>query len=233
MAEVDTLNQAVTKSQDNSVEEFTARASQKVQLDIDDAPFLFVEEEKPQAPAPVSTTLPDLEEKPAENDEELAEKKRRKKRLLIIGGISTAALLLLLALGLWFSNSPPPTPTPTVGGPEPTVIVVPSTKSPTETAFYKIEFAPFMIEQRKGDEINFLQARFAGLSTSEKVIKEAKEKQLILRDSIYYFLRNKPYEQLLDPASAESIKHDLQDIVNGALSQGKLDDILLENYLIK
>ena len=37
----------------------------------------------------------------------------------------------------------------------------------------------------------------------------------------------------MNPENAMTIKQDLQDIVNGILTQGKMDDILLVNYIIK
>ncbi len=204
--------------------DFAAQAAQKVQLDIDDAPFLHTPEE---APPPVLSDDPlpvmDVEEEPLPSG-------ARKKRLVVGGIIAGVVLVAIAAAAWWFWGTPPPAGP---ARPEPTVIVVPSPQSVTGTPQYKIEFAPFMVEQRDGDEVHFLQARFAGISQSEEVINEAKNKQLVLRDSIYYYLRNKTHEYLVDPANALTIKQDLQDIVNGSLSLGKMDDILLVNYIIK
>lgn len=224
MAEVDTQEKT---GNPESLGAFAAKANQKVQLDVDDAPFLLPEEETPPVPAPSSLPVMGKKDKPDKN----AGKAKISKKKLIIGG--SAGILVLLALVVaawWFLWGSPPTD---VSKPEPTVIIVPSPKSAAGPPQFKIEFAPFMVEQHDGKEVHFLQARFTGISFSEVAIHEAKKKQLILRDSIYYYLRNKTHQYLVNPDNAMTIKQDLQDIVNDTLTQGKMDDILLVNYVMK
>lgn len=225
--EADTLEQAQADAGSLKMGDFAVQAGQKVQLDIDDAPFLIEPEETP--PPPVVRHEASLSMNEA--DDEAAAKRARRKRLMIGGGIGLVVLVLVAVGIFWFVRGTAPVATPAL--PEPTVIVVPSPKSVAGPPQYKIEFAPFMVEQRENGEVHFLQARFAGISGLEAVIQEARNKQLVLRDSIYYYLRNKTHQYLVNPENAMAIKQDLQDIVNGILTQGKMDDILLVNYIIK
>lgn len=207
--------------------DFAVQASQKVQLDIDDAPFLLAIDDTP--PPPVARSAESTDVATTEGGED--QKRARKKKMLLAAAGGVVVVLLLAAVAVWWFVGSPPPDLPVQ--PEPTVIVVPSPKSVTGPQEYKIDFAPFMVEQRNGNGVHFLQARFAGTSKSEVVIKEAENKRLVLRDSIYYYLRNKTHQYLVDPANALVIKQDLLDIVNGSLTQGKMDDILLVNYIIK
>lgn len=90
-----------------------------------------------------------------------------------------------------------------------------------------------MVEQRTGDTVHFLTTNFTAVTGDEAVSAEARSKMLVLRDAVYYYLRNKTHEYLVDPANSLTIKRDLTDILNGYLSKGKLDDVLLENYVVK
>lgn len=228
MADADTLEKAQPDTGALKMGDFAVQASQKVQLDIDDAPFLLTPEEETPPPALREDDLPAAEG----DDEEAAQKRARKKQLLLRGAAGVIVLMVVGAAVWWFFFS---TPSATIAPaqPEPTIIVVPSPKTVAGPPEFKIEFAPFMVEQRDGNEVHFLQARFTGISQSEAVIREAQNKRLVLRDSIYYYLRNKTHQYLVDPANTMTIKQDLLDIVNGSLSQGKMDDILLVNYITK
>lgn len=207
--------------------DFAVQASQKVQLDIDDAPFLMAFDDIP-ALASSSGSLPAV----AEVSEEESRKQARKKRIIQLCAIGLL-VILIAAIAFWYfvlSSTPPPTAPSLV---EPTVIVVPSPKSTAGPVEFKIEFAPFMVEQHDATTVRFLQARFTGISRDEGTMVEARAKALVLRDAIYYYLRNKKHEYLTDSVNTPTIKQDLLDIVNGCLTQGKMEDILLVNYIMK
>lgn len=207
--------------------DFAVQASQKVQLDIDDAPFLMAFDDAP-ALASSSGSSPAAVEM-SEGD---ARKQARKKKIIKMCAIGIL-VILIAAFVVWYfvlSSTPPPTEPSQV---EPTVIVVPSPKSLAGPVEFKIEFAPFMVEQRDATTVRFLQARFTGIAKDEGTMVEARAKALVLRDAIYYYLRNKKHEYLVDSANTPTIKEDLLDIVNGCLTQGKMEDILLVNYIMK
>lgn len=222
MAEVALKEKVLPDTEALSVKDFAGQADRKVQLDIDDAPFLASPEEE-ALPAPTEERLPDF------SGEEEPVPKSRKKKVFLLGIVG-----LLLAAGVagywYFFLQPPPPVTAKV---EPTVIVVPSPEEITGPASFNVAFVPFMVEQRTGDTVHFLTTNFTAVTGDEAVSAEARSKMLVLRDAVYYYLRNKTHEYLVDPANSLTIKRDLTDILNGYLSKGKLDDVLLENYVVK
>ncbi len=222
MADVGMKEHVQVDTEALSLSEFAGQAGRKVQLDIDDAPFLDTpEEETPPAPGDAGSSR-------AEAAEADVPKASRAKRFLVPGA---GLVLLLLGAAVWFLffRTPPPAET----GPEPVVVVVPSPEEITGPAGFNVVFAPFMVEQRVDGEVRFLNTNFTAVTTDEAVSAEARSKILILRDAVYYYLRNKTHEYLIDPDNSLTIKQDLTDILNGYLSKGKLDDVLLENYIMK
>lgn len=222
---METLEKAQPDTGALTVGEFASQASQKVQLDIDDAPFLMDFDETP---------LPAVQEAsstPAVVDEEARPKKFWQKRpfQIAIGGGTILLIVLAVALYFWLSQPPPVTITEI----PPTVIVVPSAQKLAGTNDFIFPFEPFMVEHRETDTVRFLKATFTLVTKSDQVVAEAKSKLLILRDAIFYYLRNKTHEYLIDPDNALTIKQDLLDIVNGYLVKGKAEDVLLENYILQ
>lgn len=226
------------KEQSNTTELQSSEATvqnknQKVQLDIEDAPFLLDSEEE-------AVPLKDTEEKVQSSENRILSKnqdqseihrqrKLSKQKILAV----TLSIILIIFIIIWFLffQSAQPLEEPTL--PEPTVVIVPSPEQITGPQEYKITFEPFTVAQFSGNIIKFLEATFVGISKDEKVIKESKSKELVLRDAIYYYLSNKTHGYLIDPKNTLVIKQDLLDIVNGYLVSGKMEDILLENYIVK
>ena len=225
MSQVDLLEKAQPDTGSLSVGDFASQASQKVQLDIDDAPFLMDFEEAPLPATQEDAPLPSLdveEEKP---------KKIWQKRPFQIAVGGGFLLLLLLAAGLYFwLNRPPEVPVQEI---PPTVVVVPSQQTLAGTSDFLFPMEPFMVEQRDETTVRFLKASFTLVSGNSQLVDEAKSKLLILRDAIFYYLRNKTHEYLIDPINAMTIKQDLLDIVNGYLVKAKAEDLLIENYIMK
>ena len=93
----------------------------KVELDLDDAPFLTE-----QAPPPAKK-----EDAPLQTTEE-APPPNKKKKLIIIAAAAALVVVLVAAAAIWWfvlRTPPPPPPEPV----KPEVIVVPTPKTPTAT----------------------------------------------------------------------------------------------------
>lgn len=205
-----------------TVGQFAGRASQKVQLDIDDALFLdVVEEDALPAPVDKAATLDDTPPPPL---------KLWQRRPVQIGAGVVLLLILGFAAYLYFMATPTPPP---AAVDEPTIVVVPSPKSISGEEEYQVTFAPFMVEQRENDQVHFLQARLTAVTRSREAADESKGKMLVLRDAMFYYLRNKTHQYLVEPGSAPTIKQDLLDVVNGYLGKGKIDSFLFENYILQ
>ena len=204
----------------------------KVQLDIDDAPFLQEAETPPPPPPQTDQVDEQLEISPPPAEDKAANKK---KKLIII---SAAMLILLLAGGgggtlWWFVLRTPPSPLPA-----PQTVVVPSTPKDTAPADFLIPLAPFWLElpgdsPRDKGKIFFLVCKFTAIAKSEAVIQEAQNKITVIRDALYFYLKNKNYDFLTDPSNTQTIKNDLTSVINGYLAGGKVDDMLFERYLTK
>lgn len=212
----------------------------KVELDIDDAPFLEEEPEPEPEPEPVA---PAPEKAPAKKTEEKTEKKpsfikrfidklRSDKKLLFltVGGL---AILLVVPPVLFFllsgEDAPPPPPPPPVQQ-APVEKVEPVRAEPSEHLF---PMEPFLVE-RKGSEgeIRFLRCAFTIVTGEQRIQQEMTLKKIVLRDAIYYYLHNKPLTFLLDNDTTSTIKVDLISVINEHLTLGKIDDLLIEDYFI-
>ena len=223
---------AQAKSASDSIEIAAGSSSilPKVQLDIDDAPFLREPEPKKPPPPPEDDKADLLPEAPAQP----ADDRAAKKKLRII---AVALLALLLAGGggaLWWFvlREPPPLPQ------TPQVVVVPTSPKDAAPTDFLISFEPFWLElssssPRNKDKIFFLVCKFTAISKSESVTQEAQNKSIVIRDALYFYLKNKNYEFLTDPGNTQTIKNDLTSVINGYLSGGKVDDVLFERYLSK
>lgn len=197
----------------------------KVELDLDDAPFLRAEEEA--TPAPVEEAIN------AAPDADAAEKARRKKkRLLILAGAALGLIILLAVAAWWFFFRTPPPPPPEA--PKPDVIVVPSTPADASQPDIAAGFEPFIVPVTGADgKTNFLVCQFTAISKDQTIARELGQKIIPLRDAIYFYLRGKDANFLLDARNGAGIKSELLSVFNDYLTQGKLEDIVFESYLSK
>lgn len=210
----------------------SAPSNGKVELDLDDAPFLMDDEE----PEPEPEAPPDAESAPADA-EALPEGKKRLnfKALLkdkrVLAGAGSAFILLGVAAFFLFSSPAEETPPP----PEPEQQATEEApKEPAKPTEYYIRWEPFWVEFTDSEgNVRFLVCRFAGMTTNETLKMEAEAKQLVLRDTIYYYLTHKDKEFLGNTANAEALKRDILAVVNQYLSSGQIDQVLLEDYVIK
>ena len=203
----------------------------KVELDLDDAPFLMDDEEPEAEPGP----QPEAESLPADAAALPPAKKRLNVKALlkdkrVLAGAGSALILLGVAAFFLFSSPseepPPPEPEPQTTEEAP--------KEPAKPTEYYIRWEPFWVEFTDSEgNVRFLVCRFAGMTTNETLKMEAEAKQLVLRDTIYYYLTHKDKEFLGNTANAEALKRDILAVVNQYLSSGQIDQVLLEDYVIK
>ncbi|MBQ7585414.1 MAG: flagellar basal body-associated FliL family protein [Desulfovibrionaceae bacterium] len=197
----------------------------KVELDIEDAPFLKNEPESAKSES----------EKSAEDaaNQEAQAKKKKKKRLIIIGAGAVLAIVMgVVAFFLLSGPSTPPPPPPVEETTKPNVVVVPSTPQVKIIPDVVRNFDLFIVPVgNSASDTKFLVCKFSTVSKSPAINSEIDHKMLVLRDAVYFYLRGKPAEYLLDSANAGEIKHDLVNILNDYLQRGKLEDVLLDNFL--
>ncbi len=193
----------------------------KVELDLDDAPFLMDDTDEPN--------LPEKAEAPAVPQEaETAAADSKKKKLLMLAGGGLLSLVVLGAAAWWFFVPPPPAP----DAPKPEVIVVPSKPAVPAKLEYVKEFAPFLVERPDGKGgSRFLICKFSALTKVPNLDKEMDQKMLSLRDALYYYLRSTDNDFLMAPENVQTIKKELTSVLNNYLTQGQIEDVLFERYL--
>lgn len=209
--------------------EVSKKAESKVALDIEGADFL--KEIEPEAPPPsLKGVNADGTLALSEEDQELAQKKK-KKIVMASGGI----LLILIAFAVWWFGirTPSPPPPPPL---EPEIVVVPSQETLAQSApkEYIVHFAPYWIPlpDGQGGDV-FLVCTFAIVTGNINLKQEVENKIITLRDAVYYYLINKPYQFLTDATNVRTIKRDLDSVFSGYLTTGKIDGLLFEGYISK
>ncbi|WP_029894451.1 flagellar basal body-associated FliL family protein [Desulfohalovibrio reitneri] len=200
------------------------RALQKVELDLDDAPFLEEEEKEEE---------PEEAEAPAEEGVE-EEKKRRlpallanKKVLILLAVILLAVIGLLLYFLLRPAEPPPPPPEKTPVQEEP------AEKAPEEPEPVTVRMEPFWVEKTDlNGKVRFLHIQFALEVQGGEAEREIRDKKLVLRDAVYYYLVNKEFAFLADTENLELLKRDVLSVVNKFLGN-QPENLLIEQYLVQ
>jgi len=206
-----------------------SRGAQKVELDLEDAPFLEEEEEvKPETPKPkadIGLEQPKEEKKPLFAG---------RKKLIIIGA---AALLVLVAAALavkflFFKgkSSPPPDKAEQSAPKE----SAPAAEAPApEKPEFQVHMDPFWVEQKSGDDVRFLIVRILLGTREEGIAKEFQAKIMPARNAIFYYLKNKDVQFLADEDNAEKLRHELLLVINQYVTDGKFETLLFEEYVVK
>ncbi len=196
----------------------------KVELDLDDAPFLEEEEEEEEeeTPEPVAEAE-ESEEEPKKGAAALL----KDKRFLIGAGAGALLVVALLIILLWPASEPPPPPP--MPEPEQTA------KAPEpEKPEFVVKMDPFWIEYQTDDgKIRLLRCSFATATDNEKLSWEIQTKTLVLRDAIYYYLRNKDLLFLSDKKNEEVLKKELLSVMNQYLSTDRLTTLLIQEYVVR
>ncbi|MDR3358383.1 MAG: flagellar basal body-associated FliL family protein [Desulfovibrio sp.] len=225
MADKTRLEEAPTDTE-VQVAESDDLIQKKVQLDLDDAPFL---QEKEQAVPPTEDEGATEQGLPEGAGNTAPTPKIGKKKLIVLVG-AVFLLVAALAAGWWFFlRKPPPLPSEAA---KPEVVVVPSKPATQAVPDYVREFSPFLVYHPDGaGEGRFLVCKFATLTKVQTLNREMDQKILPLRDAVYFYLRSKTPEYLTNSGSLPEIKKDLTAVINHYLTQGQIEDILFESYL--
>lgn len=201
----------------------------KVELDLDDAPFLDEEEEEEE-----EEVEEEVAEEEAEQKKKLDIKALLRDKRVVFGGLGGLLLLIgiIVAILLWPSPKEAP-PVPEV--PEaPAPATAPAEEEPPPPAEHIIAFKPFWVEHVTEDgSVRLLFFKFSVVTQNEKLAWEISHKTLVLRDAVFYYLKNKDLSFLSDKTNADQLKKDLLSVVNQYLNVGQVQELLIEEYLVK
>ncbi len=219
------------KLDDTELNVASPKALQKVELDLDDAPFLE-DEPEPEAPDPEIPTAPPPSEEAAPPPIPLW---KRKKIVLSGAGV----LLLVIVLGTWFFvlRPTPVEPPPVVEEPAPEPPAPPVPAEPEEPPIppeVPLTLPPFLVEKTddKGTA-HLVTIKIKILYREERLGKELELKNFSLRDGLYYNLKNKTLKELTDKNNAEPLREELRGVVNNYLNSGQIETVLFDELLVK
>lgn len=208
----------------------------KVELDLDDAPFL--EEPLEEAP-PEQVTIPVPVEQPKDNEEQptrlellLARLKANKKKLILAGGAFVFLLVAFIMVNKFIFGAPPK---PQPAGPrQVTVQTQPTEDDPNAPPVYVVNWDPFLVELRGSEgEVRFLYCQFSTPTTDPVLYAELQAKKIALRDAIYYYLKNKPLAFLSDSTRQGALKEDIISVINEHVSSAKVSELYFEEYVVR
>lgn len=227
-------SQVKAKLDDSELSDDLPKALQKVDLDLDDAPFLEDEAEE-ETPPPAEETSASPFDEP-----EAPAKPSRKKLFLLIGAVAFILVAGVAAYFLFLKKPAPPPPPP--GPPAPAEEAPPSHVAPTppppEPPAPKREIVmpmePFLVELTDaGGRTRFLTIRFTAVTQEPSVELEFKRNRIVVRDAVYYYLKNKNLAFLTDKNNAEALKKDVLSVINQFVGAQPLDNLLIEDFLVK
>lgn len=203
-------------------DDFLALASDKVALDLEDAPFL---NEEPEVKEEKKENKESKTESTEKNEDEAAPSSKKKKFILIGVGV---ALLLIIIVGVFV--------VPRFLAEEPilqNVIVVPSSEVRTPPKVHQIKLDPFVLQCADAmGNMRFVKASFILSTADYNVFHEISNNQKVLRDAIYYYLEIQDAEILLDTTNQQSIKAGLLEAVNKYVVNGKVDELYIDSFLV-
>jgi len=205
-----------------------SKATQKVDLDLDDAPFLEDEDEEEEIEeAEVET--PFLTDDDSKSKPGLVA--LLKNKFVIVGiGVILLLLVIIVILLLREPEAPPPPPPPPVEevAPEPAPEKVP------ETPQIIIKLDPFLIEQTDEEgKIRFLEVTILLSTEDEGLARQFKQETFAVRNALYYYLKNKDLQFLSDKENSEKLKKELLVIINQYMGFGQFDTLMFEQYLVR
>ncbi len=204
---------------------FIDSAKEKVELDLEDAPFLKEESEEKKV---VKDDKAEQEKQKEQEELERLEKAKKKKKLIILG-IAGFLLIAVLGAGAYFflaSSGEEVIP--------PSIIIVPGVPEEELSGNLEVKLDPFWIElvNDKGKK-EFLVGSFilhlSNLQGKDEVIINMK----VVRDAIYYYFVNSDYEFLSEHQNIEQIKQGMIDLINQYVIHGEVSNIYFDSFLFR
>lgn len=205
------------------------KEQQKVELDLEDAPFLEDDEDEEEEEEEEEVFL----DEPEPSDSEPWFKNRK---IQIAAGAAALVLIGVLIAVLFLKPEPeqPPEPEPEQQELTTEEAIPPPPPEEPEPEEFLVSLDPFWVEQKADDgSIRFLVCQFTAVTQNEKLSFEIQQKTTILRDAVFYYLKNKDLTFLSDKKNAEALKADILSVVNQYLSVDRLETLLIEQYLVK
>jgi len=199
--------------------------SRKVELDLDDAPFL--EWEEPEAAEEEDGEEQAAEEAEEDEEDEAPSWKRRFWWVLLaaatLGTLAALAYVLLFGTDLFRSSAPEKTDPAARTYQE-------KSREPVRT-----DLEPFLVEFTAGQEnaaYRYLHFACALYTKNLDVAEELASRRAELREVIYDYLQSKDHPPLTDKKSMAALKQGLLQTLNANVAAGGFDQVMIQEYLV-
>ena len=105
---------------------------------------------------------------------------------------------------------------------------------PASSGVSDMAMAPFLVEMTdaKG-HTRFLTISFTAVTLDPAVEVEFRRNITVVRDAVYYYLKNKNMDFLTDKKNIDTLKKDVLSVINQFIGTQPLDNLLIEEYLVK
>ncbi|GAU09051.1 flagellar basal body-associated FliL family protein [Desulfoplanes formicivorans] len=205
----------------------SGRSLQKVELDLDDAVFLDVEDDEEEASSqPQDPLLQDKHEEPGQRQP----KQWNYKKIIIFAGIAFVCIAIIISLWMLLRPEPEAPPPAPIQNKKTTS---PPRKEPPELTEHVMAFDPFWVEFNVNGTNRFLTCRFSFPVKGDLLQYEVNRKRIIIRDAVYYYFKNKDLVFLANKNNGDKLKSDLLEIINQYLGNGQLEEILIQEYRVQ
>ena len=234
MAEEQQKNGAPKDSRrDNGAASAFGKEEGKVELDLDDSPFL--EDDEPEPESQEKTALTSESDAPAQEAPPSLKSRlfASKKKIIMTAGAAVllfgAAIVVNISI-LPSKDMPPPPP----HEPEKVAVAPVTPVAPSPPPVLTLQWEPFWVELKdtEGDS-RFLTLRFSVPMENPALYGEMSGKIFILRDAVFYYLRNQPIISLKDETRVQAFKSELLTVMNEHLGSGKASEILIQEYFVQ
>lgn len=224
----------------------------KVELDLDDAPFLdddnedqetaSLEEEKKDG-TDVADTEPAAEEKSHKLTMKALKNRLGNKKLRMLIGAGAifivGAILALFLLGSGKEETETSLATSSADKKQKAIIIQLNSTGKDVPAtlpggyIHLIYWKPFLVPLQGAEgEIRLLSCTITIPTNDDAIASELQAKNRILRDAVYYYLSRRPVSFLTTKNAQEDFIDDLVSVINERMSSGKIKTILLHDYLV-
>ncbi len=207
----------------------TSKVTQKVDLDLDDAPFLEEDEDEEEL----------LEEEQFELPSDAASPKEKKSPLdllrnkFVLGGAAVAVLIVGVIFFLLTGDDAPDTVAKQpiaqpVETPEETIEEV------ADPGQMLVKLDPFIIEQRDATgALRFLEISLVFSTTDPNIAQNLTRETHTVRYALFYYMKNKDLSFLTDQENVDNLKKELLSVTNQYMVAGEFETLLFEQYLVK
>ncbi|MCC8193909.1 MAG: flagellar basal body-associated FliL family protein, partial [Deltaproteobacteria bacterium] len=114
------------------------------------------------------------------------------------------------------------------------VVLAPRTLPEAPTPQFTMQWEPFWVELKDTEgNSRFLTLTFSVPTDNPVLFGEMNGKKLVLRDALFYYLRNQPILSLRDETRVQAFKSDLMTVMNEHLGSGKVSEILIQDYIVQ